>query len=410
MKKILALLLTLTLIVGLAACQPASAPASAPAPADSGSAPTDSGAAPANDGAVAPSGDPIKIGLPAPLSGSSGAIGKTLVNSAQLAIDQWNAKGGVHGRPVQLLSEDDENTPAKAVNVANKLVHQDAVDAIIGCLNSTACMAVQDITNKAGMIQVALGSNRNITELGHQYVFRVQANDKFQAAGLVKYVVDELGYSRLACIYVSDDFGTGGKDVVVEELANRGLELVAMETFDPDTSDVSSQLVSIKNANPDALIIWCMYQPGALICKQAEQIGLGDLPKFGGGGLVNPTLYELAGESAIGLNMVQLFYPNYDAANDAGKQFITDYQAAYNVMPDNNCGMAYDATNILLTAMQNAPETMTPSEIKAELHKLQYDGVSGDLTFTEKGDVQRDLAIVQLGEGGTYNLVYNPNA
>ncbi len=400
MRKILSLALVIALLCGiLSACAN-----------NSGSNNGNNSSGETGQNETGNSSDPIKIGLPAPLSGSSGAIGETLVNAAQLAVDEWNAAGGVHGRQIELLVEDDEMTASKAVTVVNKLVYQDGVDAIIGCLNSTACLAAQEITNKAGMIQMALGSNQTITELGHQYVFRMQANDLYQAAAVVQYVVDTLGYEKVACIYSSDDFGTGGINVVQEEMAERGLELVACEAFDPEASDVTSQLTTIKEAEPEAVIMWCMYQAGALICKQMNQMGMGDTPKFGGGGLVNNALYELAGETAAGVCMTQLFFPSAEVANEKGKKFIADYEAAYGVSPDNNSGMVYDATWVLLTAMQNAPETMTADEIKEELHKLEYDGVSGHLTFTETGDVVRDLTIVRLTEDGNYEIAYNPNA
>ena len=400
MKKVLSLFLTAALLCGImAAC-------ASNKNTQNGSNPSN----PSNGSTSDNSADPIKIGLPAPLSGSSGAIGTTLVNAAQLAIDEVNAAGGIHGRQVELYTEDDEMTASKAVTVVNKLIFQDNVDAIIGCLNSTACLAAQEITNKAGMIQIALGSNQTITELGHQYVFRMQANDIYQAGAVVKYVVDTLGYTKVACLYASDDFGTGGKNVVESELKNRDLTLVACEAFDPDTSDVTSQLTTIKAANPEAVIMWCMYQPGALICKQMNQMGMSDIPKFGGGGLVNNALYELAGETAAGVCMTQLFFPSAEAANERGKKFIADYEAAYGISPDNNSGMVYDATWVLLAAMQNAPETLTSDEIRAELLKLTYDGVSGHLTFTEKGDVVRDLTVVRLTKDGTYEIAYNPNA
>ena len=406
MKKLISVILAAVLICSLtAACTSA-----ADKPAETENPATENNeTAVTTEETVALTGDPIKIGLPAPLSGSSGAIGEGLVNSAKLAADQINAAGGIHGRPVEILAEDDEMTASKAVTVANKLVYQDKVDALIGNLNSTACLATQEITNKAGMIQMALGSNRKVTEMGHKYVFRMQANDLYQAAAVVKYVVDTMGYTKVACLYASDDFGTGGKNVVVEELDARNLELVACEAFDPDTSDVTSQLTSIKAANPDAVIMWCMYQPGALICKQMNQMGMGNIPKFGGGGLVNVALYELAGETAKGLCMTQLFFPSEDAANEKGKKFIADYQAAYGSTPDNNCGMVYDAAMVLMTAMQNAPETMTSDEIAEQLHAINYEGVTGSLTFSDTGDVVRDLTIVSIGEGGVYQVVYNPN-
>ena len=403
MKKIFSLILVVAMLCGiLSACAPGNN--NQGNQNNNGQNQSDN-----NDNVELDESNPIKIGLPAPLSGSSGAIGVTLVNAAQLAIDEANATGGVHGRKVELLVEDDEMTASKAVTVVNKLIYQDNVDAIIGCLNSTACLAAQEITNQAGMIQMALGSNQTITELGHKYVFRMQANDVYQAAAVVKYVVDTLGYTKIACLYASDDFGTGGKNVVEKELTDRGIEMVACEAFDPEASDVTSQLTTIKAADPEAVIMWCMYQPGALICKQMNQMGMSDIPKFGGGGLVNNALYELAGETAEGVCMTQLFFPSKEAANEKGKKFIEDYEAAYGSSPDNNSGMVYDATWVLLTAMRNAPETMTSDEIREELLKLEYDGVSGNLTFTETGDVVRDLTVVRLTKDGNYEIAYNPN-
>ena len=108
--------------------------------------------------------------------------------------------------------------------------------------------------------------------------------------------------------------------------------------------------------------------------------------------------------------MTQLFFPSAEVANDVGKAFITNYEAKYGISPDNNSGMVYDATHVLLQAMNDAPETMTTEEIAEELHKIEFHGVSGDLSFSETGDAMRELTIVRIAEGGSYEVAYSPNA
>ncbi|HHY46612.1 MAG TPA: ABC transporter substrate-binding protein [Firmicutes bacterium] len=350
---------------------------------------------------------PIKIGIVAPLSGGAAMVGDTQVKGIALAIKQINAQGGIHGRQVVYYAEDDEQIPAKSVNAVNKLVYQQKVDAVIGTVNSSCTLANMEITKRAGVPQITpISSNPKITRLGNPWIFRLQASDDQQAEAIVNYAVNVLKLKKMAIMYQSDDYGTGGKDVIVRRLKELGLEPVAVEAFNPDAKDMSAQILKIKNAGADGLFMWTMYAQGALIARQSRQLGL-KVPLMGGGGLTNPKLVELAGEAAYGLLNTQTFFPDPEGASPEAKAFIEAYKKEYGILPDSNAAMSYDSMMILAEAMKKAGPALNKKEVRDNIAATKnYRGVTGVITIDKYGDANRDILIIRVKEGGGYEVVW----
>ena len=227
----------------------------------------------------------IKIGVVGPFSGSSAMVGDTEKKGVELAAKQINENGGINGMTIELIEEDDQQDPKTAVSAINKLVSSDEVVAAVGTVNSSCTLAMMDVTeNNEIPLVTPISSGVAITDPSNSYIVRLQASDKLQAKAITEYAINDLGYKNIAVMFQNDDFGAGGKDVVVETLKDAGIEPLAVEAFDSSATDMSAQLLKIKDLNPEAIIMWTMYGCGATIAKQCDQLGI-DCDLMGGGGL-----------------------------------------------------------------------------------------------------------------------------
>lgn len=400
-KKIFAVMLAIVFCLSLAAC---AAPAETAEPAG-----TDTETAPA-EGAVEASGEPINVGFIAPLSGANAAVGTSNQTGVEMAVEEINAAGGINGRPLKLFVYDDENDASVAVSMCNKLIYNDNVVAIIGSTNSSVTLGAMTITQDAGIPQLTPNSSgASITNSGYKYIIRVQLNDLKMAKACVKYAVENCGYKSIALMYQDDDYGTGGMEVIKDVMKGYNMELVACEAFDAASTDMNAQLVNVKAASPDCLIMWCMYTPGATIATQARQLGI-DAQLMGGGGLTNAKLLELGGENVVGLINTQPFLAGADAINDFSKAFIDNYTAKYGKAPDSNVGMAYDCVYTLKEGIQYALDNyndLTGDHLMEGMLAIKdVPMATGNMTCSPNGDLDREqMLLVRLNEDGTYSVV-----
>ncbi|MBR9938267.1 ABC transporter substrate-binding protein [Oscillospiraceae bacterium Marseille-Q3528] len=348
----------------------------------------------------------IKIGVVGPFSGSSAMVGDTEKKGVELAAKQINENGGINGMTIELIEEDDQQDPKTAVSAINKLVSSDEVVAAVGTVNSSCTLAMMDVTeNNEIPLVTPISSGVAITDPSNSYIVRLQASDKLQAKAITEYAINDLGYKNIAVMFQNDDFGAGGKDVVVETLKDAGIEPLAVEAFDSSATDMSAQLLKIKDLNPEAIIMWTMYGCGATIAKQCDQLGI-DCDLMGGGGLTNAKLYELGGESAVGILNTQTFFPDKEKASETAGAFIDAYETEYGETPDSNAAMSYDAMMVLAEGLKAATPDMKADDIMAGMKAVKdMPLATGTITIDENGDANRDILIIRLCEGGTYELV-----
>ena len=253
-----------------------------------------------------------------------------------------------------------------------------------------------------------ISSGAAITGSGNQYIVRGQANDLLQAGAVVEYAIAK-GYQKIGLMYQNDDYGGGARDVIVEIMKENNMTLAADEGFEASAADVTPQLQNVKAAGCDCLIMYCMYAPGATIANQAAQLGMGDLPLLGGGGLTNAKLYELGGENVVGVVNSQTFLAGADAVNEFSAKFIENFQAKYNDTADSNNAMAYDSTYILAEGLKYSLEQyndLSGDHIMEGMKAIKdMPLATGTITIDETGDSIRDkILMVELCEGGTYKL------
>lgn len=402
MKKFLAVLLTLAMVLALTAC------GNGGNGGNGGNSGNGNGGGGDADGGQS-SGEPIKVGVYLPLSGANAAVGQSGVEGIEMAVEEINAAGGIAGRPIEIIKEDEENDPTTAVSVVNKLINQDEVVAIIGSVNSSVTLAAMEVSEDAGIPMVTpISSGAAITGSGNQYIVRGQANDLLQAGAVVEYAIAK-GYQKIGLMYQNDDYGGGARDVIVEIMKQNNMTLAADEGFEASAADVTPQLQNVKAAGCDCLIMYCMYAPGATIANQAAQLGMGDLPLLGGGGLTNAKLYELGGDNVVGVVNSQTFLAGADAVNEFSAKFIENFQAKYNDTADSNNAMAYDSTYILAEGLKYSLEQyndLSGDHIMEGMKAIKdMPLATGTITIDETGDSIRDkILMVELCEGGTYKL------
>ena len=225
---------------------------------------------------------------------------------------------------------------------------------------------------------------------------------------MVNYAINA-GYEKIGLMYQNDDYGGGARDVILQIMKDKGMKLAADEAFEATAADVTPQLQNVKAAGCDCLIMWCMYAPGATIANQAAELGMGDLPLLGGGGLTNAKLYELGGENVVGVINSQTFLAGADAVNDFSAAFIENFEAEYHDMADSNNAMSYDTMYILAEGLRYSLKTygeLTSDGIMEGMKQIKnMDLATGNITVDENGDaVRQEILMVELTEGGGYQL------
>ncbi len=351
--------------------------------------------------------EPLKIGVYGPLSGDAAMVGQTMVEGVQLATKQINEAGGIDGRMIELVIEDDEQSPKVAVSAVNKLVYNDEVMAVIGTVNSSCTLASMEVTQDAEIPHITpISSGASITNVGNPWIARIQASDLLQAGAITRYAVDDLRAKKIGLLYQSDDYGSGAMEVIVQVLKDEyGMELVANEAFESNALDMTPQLLSVQKAGAEVLIIWTMYQQGALIAKQARDLGI-TAPIMGGGGLTNKKLYELGGDAVVGLVNSQTFFADKSKASPSAAAFIDAFEKEYGRTPDSNNAMAYDSMIIMAEGLKYAaPEFKNTEIMKGILAVKDLPLATGTITMLPNGDANRDILIIRLTEGGGYELV-----
>lgn len=349
-----------------------------------------------NSGGDKKASDTIKIGLAAPLTGSSAQDGESIKNGVQLAIDEVNAKGGINGKKVELDVQDDKSDPKEAAIVANKLSGDKSVLAVVGHFNSSATLAGAPIYNKAGVVEISPGSSSPAVTKAGDYTFRVITTDAFQADYVAKWAINDLGYKRIAIIYENNDYGKGLSDAFAEKAKAQGANIVANDSYlAGETKDFSAILTKIKTENPDMLFIGGLYNETALIAKQAKNMNL-NVPIMGVDAIYSNALIELGGESVDGVLLPGFFHEGTD--NPVAQNFIKSYKEKYKQDPATYAAYGYDAAQIVLDAIAKAGTDR--KAIRDHIAKVKdFQGATGINTFDEHGDVMKDPLRLVIKEG-----------
>lgn len=339
----------------------------------------------------------VTLGVVGPLTGNAAASGQVQANAVEMAVEEINAAGGVDGKyMIKLVKEDDEGVPAKSVTVTQKLVNQNNIDVLIGALNSSCTLADMEITAANKIPQITpCSSAQSIVEQGNEFIFRTTATDTTHIKTLLQYFRDKIKGKKVAVLYESSDFGTGAFSKIQEMASEYGAEVAASEMYNSGEKDFSVHLTKIKQANPDAIIIWGYYTEAALISKQVKQNGI-EVPLIGTG-YNSPKLVELGGDAVNGL----IFTTAFTEANPDEKvqAFDKKYKEIYQQSYDQNAPQAYDSVYLWADAVKRAGTVDGQAVRDALLATKDFEGVAGIYNFSPNGEMVKTLMVVQIQDG-----------
>ncbi|MCG8403539.1 MAG: ABC transporter substrate-binding protein [Firmicutes bacterium] len=324
----------------------------------------------------------IKIGFLGDLTGDTAIYGQHTLDGMEMAAAKLNDGGGVLGKQIEIVVEDHRYDKAEAANIVQKFINQDQVVGIVGDPTTGITKATAPISNKGEVVQISAGSTGpDVVEIG-PYIFRNTLLDTVGAPATVDYMINELGFKKVALITaVNSDYSVGLSKIFKETIEENGGEIVIEESLQEGDTDFSGQISNIKNKNPEVIVYSGYYTEGGLLMKEVRKQGMTDIVMVGGDGLQAPTFWELGGNAVEGSISYCGFSPEQPTAETA--KFIEEFQAKYGNEPDMFNAQGYDAVMIIADAIDKAGSA-DPKVFKDSMAQTKdFPGVSGVTTFRE---------------------------
>jgi len=342
--------------------------------------------------------DVIKIGQFASLTGSEATFGISMDNGVKLAVEEINNTGGVLGKKIELITEDNQGKPNETQTVVQKLINRDKVIAIIGEVASSRSKAAAPLCqqNKIPMITPA-STNPEVTAIG-DYIFRVCFIDPFQATVMSKFALQSMKVKKVALLIDQRNaYSTGLAENFRKVFTEMGGEIVEEQKYSAGDKDFKAQLTTIKYENPEAIFIPGYYTDVGLIGIQAREIGLA-VPLFGGDGWESEKLTEGKAKDAL----EGCFFSTHVSAEDpnpAVQAFIKKYKERYKIEPDAYSFLGYDAVMLMADAIKRAGST-DGDKIRIELAKTkEFKGVTGNITMNEQRNAIKPAVVLEIKDG-----------
>ncbi|MCE1158895.1 MAG: ABC transporter substrate-binding protein [Spirochaetia bacterium] len=338
----------------------------------------------------------IKIGGISPLTGEAATFGQSTKNGMELAVEEWNAAGGVLGKQVKLIVEDDKGDPAEGAAVFSKLIEQDKVVAIVGGITSRVALAGAPIAQAAKVPMVTpTATNEKVTQVG-DYIFRSCFIDPFQGSVMAKFAVQDLGILNAGVIFdLGNDYSKGLAETFSASLTSLGGQVLASEGYPSGATDFKAQLTKIVQAKPEAVYIPAYYNDVGLIAKQIRELGYeGKL--LGCDGWDSSELVNIGGTAVDGG-----FFTNHYSKDDTRpvvQDIVRKYSAKYGAPPDALAVLAYDGMNILLDAVKRAGKTNNEA-IRDALKTTDLACVGGQIRYDENRNPVKSVVIIEMKDG-----------
>lgn len=327
----------------------------------------------------------IKIGAVLDITGAGASLGVPERQTLEMLAAQVNAAGGVNGRQIKLLIEDNQSTEDGAAKAVNKLISTEQVDLILGASRTGPSLAMRPIAEQAKIPMISLAANAKIVD-GSTWVFKTAQNDRV----VLEKLADDMkasGYTKIAIARDASGFGEGIPEMLTDIGKSAGIQVAAVEKFAPDATDFTAQMVKIRDAKPDAVLIWGIPPAAAIAQKAYRQLGL-TAPVYQSHGIGNQVFLDTAGDSANGLKaalgrmLVADELPENDPQKPVVTKFIADYKAKYNQNPSTFAGHAYDGFMIAVEALKKAGTDK--AKLRDSLEGISnWPGISGVFTMTK---------------------------
>lgn len=339
-------------------------------------------------------GDTIKVGVYADLTGTTASFGQSTKNGIELAVEEINNAGGVLGKKIQLVVEDDQGRPEQAKTVVSKLINQDKVQAVLGEVASTNSLAAAPVAQEAKIPMITPSStNPKVTQVG-DYVFRVCFIDPFQGSVAAQYAAKNLN-AKTAAIFgdVQSDYSKGLSEVFKAEFTKAGGKIVSEQSYAQTDPDFKGQLTAIRAAKPDVIYIPGYYGQVGIIAKQARELGM-NMPLLGGDGWDSPDLWKLGGDA-----LKNSYISNHYSADNPAPEiqnFVKAYQAKFGTKPDSLAALAYDSAKVLADSLKRAGSADPQKLRDAIAQTSNFDGVTGKITINAERNAVKPAVVLEL--------------
>jgi branched-chain amino acid transport system substrate-binding protein len=341
--------------------------------------------------------EPIKIGQFASLTGKEASLGQSSNKGTMMAIDDLNAAGGVLGRPLLLVTEDTQSKPGETATVVKKLISRDKVVALLGEVASSRSLEAAPIAQAAKVPMISPAStNPKVTETG-AYIFRTCFIDPFQGPVMARFAREHLKAKRVALVVSnSSAYSIGLAKFFRESFVANGGTIVLEQKYSEGDKDFKAQLTAIKAAGVDAVFNPGYYNEGALIVRQARDLGL-TLPIFGADSWEAEALIQLGGKAMEGAYLCSHYSP--EDPSPRVQNFVAAYKKRFGSTPDSNASLGYDSVLVLVDAIRRAGTTERNALREAIATTRDFMAVTGKITIDSQRNASKNAVIVQVRNG-----------
>jgi branched-chain amino acid transport system substrate-binding protein len=349
--------------------------------------------------AFAQSGPPIKLADVAELSGGGATVGTNWKNGIDLAIEEVNAKGGILGRKLEVTHADSQSNPGVARAQVQKALDGEPY-VLLGPGYSGSVKVTAPLAAEAGITEIMGGEAAELTQAGNKFLFRTSFGQQSTMPKVAKYIADDVKAKTVAVVWVNNDFGKGGRDVITQEFGKLGIKVVADLSTEAGQADFAADVAKVKAAAPDAVFVYLNEEESARILKELKRQGV-SVPLIGETTLVGQKVIELAGDAANGARgHVGL---TTDAPVPAVKAFRERFVKKYNYVPDHNGLKGYLAIYMIKAATEKMGK-VDPKGFANTLHGMTIKaadepGILMDVTFDQNGDIDRQGFLVEVVDG-----------
>lgn len=357
-----------------------------------------------------PAQEPIAIGTILATSGKFSFLGDPSQKGVELAVEEINAAGGILGRKLKIISYDDDGNPAKTVNLIDRLLTKDKVVGVIGASTSGTIHVVATACDKAGVPQFYISGNSEICKT-KKHVFNAAPTDELDAEGMADFLKDNLKLGKIGIIHDSNEYGTRSAESFQKILQEKapGITVVGVEKYQSTDREMSAQLINLKNAGSQCIVIWGVGFAPAVIVKNWAQLGLKEgIKLMSGAGAGSHKMIQVLESSGDGFLFNTVL--NYGAPNAKETAFIEAYQKKFNTIPPTFAAVGYDGAYLLAEALKMAKGDGT--KVTEAIRRLDgFQGVQGTFSFNggNCNGLQSgcyDMAVVKGGDYFPADKVY----
>ncbi|MEG0272842.1 MAG: ABC transporter substrate-binding protein [Hydrogenoanaerobacterium sp.] len=347
----------------------------------------------------------VKIGMTLPMTGNNAEYGKTYNIVGQMAADEWNAKGGINGKQIELVVMDSKGDPKEASEIAKKFSANNEIMAVMGDFTSSCCMAAIPIYDENHLTLLApSGSHPDLAAMS-PYMFCFPGRQDGESKFLAKYMTKKyLKKDNCALVVVNNDWGKAGQAHFEKAAEECGLKILSTEAFMEGEKDYNALIAKIRQSNPQAVCIIAQAADSALLTKQIRQSGWKDVEICLSAGAYSEQLLQLGGDELNGSYICTVFYVKDDDAEQ--QAFLNEFKNRAGYKANQFSQFGYDSMNIILSAVKRADDAgnLTREGIRDEMAKTDHKGYAGPTKFEPAGDINRKRLVCGI-ENGNFKLL-----